>query len=179
MEPDLSQPPVSQGKDRRRSRRRAALGPLLPGLALCAIGAGMSGLAQGQPAWLGGHVGPGLIAQLLSFGVLGLGVAWTMICARPPAAEAPSPGCGSPPAKPVPGLRHSAPALLGAVLTFALTLPFVGLVLAAGLAAGLAAWGAGERSPRALGLTVAGLMALVALVGVALLPPTAPLWPEI
>jgi hypothetical protein len=49
--------------------------------------------------------------------------------------------------------------------------------LSAGLSAALAAWGAGERTPRALAATVAGLMVLVALVGVTLLPPTAPLWP--
>jgi hypothetical protein len=79
----------------------------------------------------------------------------------------------------MPGLRHSAPALLGAVLAFALGVPVLGLVLSAGLAAGLAAWGAGERTPLALAVTVLGLMALVALVGVALLPPTAPLWPAV
>ncbi|MCU0902595.1 MAG: tripartite tricarboxylate transporter TctB family protein [Tabrizicola sp.] len=150
---------------------------MLPGLVLCAIGAGMSGLALGQPAWLGGHVGPGLMAQILSLGVLGLGVAWAILLARGRITSTPSPGCGSDSGPPTRGLRHSAPALLGAVLTFALTLPFVGLVLAAGLAAALAAWGAGERTPRALALTVLGLMALVAIVGEALLPPTAPLWP--
>jgi hypothetical protein len=175
MEPDLSQPPVLQGQ----GRGRAALGRVLPGLALCAIGAGMWVLAQGQPAWLGGHVGPGLMAQLLALGVISLGAVWAMICARSRVAQTPPAGCGHETGQPAPGLRHSAPALLGAVLAFALSLPHVGLVLAAGLAAGLAAWGAGERSPRAMGLTVAGLMALVALVGVALLPPTAPLWPEI
>lgn len=137
----------------------------------------MSGLALGQPAWLGGHVGPGLMAQLVSHAVLGLGVAWTMISARDRVTPTPSRGCGGDSGPSMHGLRHSALALLGAVLTFALALPFVGLVLAAGLAAGLAAWGAGERTPRALAVTVLGLMALVVLVGVALLPPTAPLWP--
>jgi hypothetical protein len=148
-----------------------------PGLALCAIGAGMSGLAQGQPAWLGGDVGPGLMAQLLSLGVLGLGVARALLSARSPVTPTPTEGCGGDGGSSMLGLRHSAPALLGAVLTFALSLPLVGLVLAGGLAGALAAWGAGERSARALALTVLGLMALVACVGVALLPPTAPLWP--
>jgi hypothetical protein len=156
---------------------REVLRRMLPGLVLCAIAAGMSGLAQGQPAWLGGHVGPGLMAQILSLGVLGLGVAWAMLLARARVTPTPSQGCGGDCGAPERGLRHSAPALLGAVLTFALTLPVLGLVLAAGLAAALAAWGAGERSPRALALTVLGLMALVAIVGVALLPATAPLWP--
>lgn len=175
MEPDLSQPPILQDQDRGKSWRRAALGRVLPGLALCAIGAGMWVLAQGQPAWLGGHVGPGLMAQLLALGVISLGAVWAMICAQRRVAQTPPAGCGREAGQPAPGLRHSAPALLGAMLAFALSLPHVGLVLAAGLAAGLAAWGAGERRPRALALTVAGLMALVALVGVALLPPTAPL----
>jgi hypothetical protein len=139
----------------------------------------MSGLALSQPAWLGDNVGPGLMAQLLSNMVLGLGVAWAMISARARVTPTPSAGCGGDSGPPIRGLRHSAPALLGAVLTFALALPFVGLVLAAGLAAGLAAWGAGERTPRAIAVTVLGLMALVGMVGMALLPPTAPLWPEI
>ena len=102
-------------------------------------------LAQGQPAWLGGHVGPGLMAQLLAMGVIGLGAAWAVLCARAPAAEAPPPsaGCGGETGGPAPGLSLSAPALLGAVLVFALSLPVLGLILAAGLSAGLAAWGAG------------------------------------
>ena len=179
MEPYPSQQPVPQGKALPGSGRRAALGPLLPGLALCAIGAGMSALALGQPAWLGGHVGPGLMAQLVSQAVLGLGVVWTVIGARGGVTPAPSRGCESGSGPPAGGVRHSAPALLGAVLAFALALPVAGLVLAAGLAGGLAAWGAGERTPRALAATVLGLMALVAAVGVTLLPPTAPLWPEI
>lgn len=173
MKPDLSlryELPAPSGL-------RVVLRRMLPGLLLCAIGAGMSALAQGQPAWLGGHIGPGLIAQLLSLGVLGLGIAWAMLLARGRVTSTPSAGCGSDCGPPKRGLRHSAPALLGAVLIFALTLPVLGLVLAAGLAAALAAWGAGERIPRALALTVLGVMALVAIVGVALLPPTAPLWP--
>jgi len=136
-------------------------------------------LAQGQPAWLGGHVGPGLMAQLLAMGVIGLGAVWAVLCARSPGPKAPFAGCGSETGQTAPGLRQSAPALLGAVLAFALSLPLLGLVLAAGLAAGLAAWGAGESTPRPLAATVAGLMALVALVGVTLLPPTAPLWPDV
>ena len=175
MKPDL---PLTSRLPHRNGPR-VILRRMLPGFVLCAIGAGMSGLAQGQPAWLGGDVVPGLMAQLLSLGVLGLGVAWAMLSARSPVTPTPSPGCGnsSDCGAPERGLRHSAPALLGAVLIFALTVPVLGLVLAAGLAAALAAWGSGERSPRALAFTVLGLMTLVAFVGVALLPPTAPLWP--
>jgi hypothetical protein len=176
MKRNLSQQVLQRVDDR---GHRAARGRMLPGLALCALGGGMWVLAQGQPAWLGGHVGPGLMAQLLAMGVIGLGAVWAVICARRPDAETPSAGCGSETGTSAPSLRHSAPALLGAVLAFALSLPFFGLVLAAGLAAGLAAWGAGERTARALALTVAGLMALVAVVGVTLLPPTAPLWPDL
>lgn len=173
MKPDLPLTPRLPD----RNGPRVVLRRVLPGLVLCAIGAGMSGLARGQPAWLGGNVGPGLMAQLLSLGVLGLGVVWALLSARSPVMPRSSPGCGSDSGSSMPGLRYNAPAMLGAVLTFALSLPFVGLVLAGGLAAALAAWGAGERSPRALALTVLGLMALVVFVGVALLQPTAPLWP--
>jgi hypothetical protein len=136
-------------------------------------------LALGQPAWSGGNVGPGLMAQLLAIGVCGLGAVWAVLCALRPGPEMPLAGCGGEAGEVAPGHRASAPALLGAVLAFALGLPFLGLVLGAGLAAGLAAWGAGERSPRALTLTAGGLMALVALVGTVLLPPTAPLWPDV
>jgi hypothetical protein len=143
---------------------------MLPGGAIAGAGVAMLALAQGQPAWLGGQFGPGLMARLLGIGVIGLGAAWMAICAispHPPRTPAPS---GT-------GLAWSGPALLGAVLVFALALPALGLVLAAGLAAMLAALGAGERRPRGLAVTVAGLMALVAGIGELLLPPTAPLWP--
>lgn len=178
MKPDLSRRHILPDSDPGRDRGRTALGRVLPGLALCAIGAGMWVLAQGQPAWLGGQIGPGLMARLLAWGVIALGAAWALTCARNRAADMLPSERGGETGQPTPGLRHSAPALLGAVLAFALSLPFVGLVLAAGMAAGLTAWGAGERSLRALAMTVAGLMALVSLVGVMLLPPTAPLWPD-
>jgi hypothetical protein len=102
-----------------------------------------------------------------------------VLCALRPGPGIPLAGCGGDAGEVAPRRRASAPALLGAVLAFALSLPFLGLVLAAGLAAGLAAWGAGERSARALTVTAGGLMALVVLVGTVLLPPTAPLWPTL
>ncbi|MDT8854922.1 hypothetical protein RNZ50_07800 [Paracoccaceae bacterium Fryx2] len=149
-------------------------------MAIAAVGTVILVLAQDQPAWLGGHVGPGLMAQLLGVGVTGLGGAWALIrglSGPPDQTRASMAGCsaGSPSA----GLRFSGPALLGAVLVFALTLPVAGLVVSAGLSAAMAAWGAGERKVPALAATVLGLMALVAVIGGILLPPTAPLWPTL
>ena len=144
----------------------------MPGLALCALGVAMLWVARGQPAWVGVNVGPGLMAQLLAKGVIGIGGLWALWRAlrpEPPSAE----GCGADTS----AQPWSGPALLGAVLLFALTLPMLGLVISAALAATLAALGAGERGPVALGLTVTGLAALIAIIGVTLLPPTTPLWP--
>lgn len=173
MEPEFS----LNAPTRDRNSSRVTLGRMLPGLALCAFGGAMLVTAQAQPAWLNGHVGPGLMARFLGTGVIGLGAVWAAVCARRPDPQVPAASCGSDTGNAATGTGQAAPALLGSVLVFALSLPFVGLVLSAGLAAGLAAWGAGERTPRALAVTVAGLMALVALVGVTLLPPTTPLWP--
>jgi len=164
---DLSRPEA-------RDRLAGAAGRALPGLALCAAGVAMLWLARGQPAWLGGHVGPGLMAQLLGKGVIGLGALWALWRALRPEAGCAA-GCGM--GEGAGAQRWSGPALLGAVLAFALTLPGLGLVASAALAAALAAWGAGERSVLALGLTVAGLGVLTGVIGVTLLPPTAPLWP--
>jgi hypothetical protein len=163
--------PARSGILRARLLRR-----VLPGIAIAAFGCVMFVLARGQPAWIGGNVGPGLMAQLLGIGVIGLGGAWALICVL---AREPGPKQGTARGEHggAAGLPLSGPALLGAVLVFALTLPVAGLVLAAGLAAAMAAWGAGERTARALAVTVLGLMALVAGIGDILLPPTAPLWP--
>jgi hypothetical protein len=151
---------------------RVVLKRAMPGLALCALGVAMLWVARGQPAWVGANVGPGLMAQLLSKVVIGIGSLWALWRALRPEQHS-SEGCGAETsAQPWSGL-----ALLGAVLSFALTLPMLGLVISATLAAALAALGAGERGPVALGLTVAGLAALIAIIGVTLLPPTTPLWP--
>jgi len=151
---------------------------MLPGLAIAVVGTVMLVLAQDQPAWRGGHVGPGLMAQILGVSVTGLGSAWALIrgLSRPPDQTLiSSAGCSAD--SHTAGLSSSGPALLGAVLVFALTLPIAGLVLSAGLSAAMSAWGAGERKAPALAATVFGLMALVAVIGEILLPPTAPLWP--
>lgn len=148
----------------------------LPGLAICAMGFGISLAAQGQPAWFDNDVGPGLMARLLGTGVMGLGAIWVAWCVLRPAARQTA-GCGDT----SPGAANWArgPALLGAVLVFALCLPALGLVISAGMAAALAAIGAGERNPVALTITVVGLTALTAGIGLVFLPPTAPLWPAI
>jgi hypothetical protein len=154
------------------ARLAAKLGKALPGIALAALGAAISLVARTQPAWIDGHIGPGLMAQLLGAVVIVLGVIWAAWCvSRAPLTD--DRGCGSGPTE-----HHlSGPALLGAVLAFALCVPVLGLVLSAGLAATLAALGAGERKPLALLTTVMGLMGLTVGVGIGFLPPTAPLWP--
>jgi hypothetical protein len=155
--------------------RRAALLGAMPGMALAAMGAGILLLALGQPAWLGNDVGPGLMAQLLGKGIIALGLLWALIGATRPEAPAATNCMTETSAS---ARNASGPALLGGVLVFALALPWLGMVIAAGLAATLAALGAGERAPRALALTVLGLSALTAAIGLVLLPPTAPLWPR-
>jgi hypothetical protein len=171
MRPDrsLHLDPLAQGIGR-ASLRRA-----VPGLVLCAFGAVMLVLAQGQPAWVGGNVGPGLMAQILGYGVIVLGAAWALISAFDERKGTAPATCGH--GLSTAGYRYSGPVLLGAVLAFAMALPVAGLVLSAGLASALAAWGAGERKLRAMAATVVGLMTLVAVIGSVLLPPTAPLWP--
>jgi hypothetical protein len=162
--------------------RAGRLPTVLPGLALAGIGLVLFGLATTQPLWLRAQVGPGLFAHALALGVIGLGAAWALRCAlaepRPEAGGcAADAGCSGAARGMVPGAAWSGPVLLGAVLAFALAVPVLGLVGAAGLAAALAARAAGERRPAALAATVTLLMALVALVGAVLLPVTAPLWP--
>jgi hypothetical protein len=146
----------------------------MPGLALAAMGLGVLVLAQGQPAWLDKDVGPGLLAQLLGKGIIALGLIWAAFGATMRRDQIA--GCGSETSAPATGAQGLA--LLGGVFVFALALPWLGMVIAAGLAAMLAAIGAGERAPRALAVTVLGLSALTAVIGLALLPPTAPLWPR-
>ena len=152
---------------------RMMLKRAMPGLALCALGVALLWFARGQPAWVGDNVGPGLMAQLLSNGVIGIGGLWALWRALRPEQHS-SEGYGTEAST----QRWSGPALLGAVLLFALTLPMLGLVISATLAAALAALGAGERGPVALGVTVTGLAVLTTIIGVTLLPPTTPLWPS-
>jgi hypothetical protein len=165
---------------RRGIRPRAAMAVaqrILPGLAIAAAGFAMLLLGRGQPAWLGEDVGPGLMAQLLGKAVFALGILWTLSCVLRPRSvrlAGCNPAAVADGAQPWGGL-----ALLGAVLLFALTLPALGLVVSASLAAALAAIGAGERRASAMIVTVALLAALTAGIGLVLLPPTAMLWPAI
>lgn len=152
-------------------------GRAIPGLFLAALGLAMLWTAQGQPAWFGTQVGPGLMAQLLSKGVIVIGVLWAIRRALRSEERCAVTGCGT--GEAADAQRWSGAALLGAVLLFALALPALGLVISASLAAALTALGAGERSLRALIVTVGGLAALTAGIGLILLPPTAPLWPTL
>jgi hypothetical protein len=140
-------------------------------LALGLLGCGLWLLSQGQPARLGGAIGPGFMARGLALGIMGLAAVWGLSMWRWRRAEvviaAPA----------VRAQRGAGLALIGGVLVFALAVPVAGLVAGAGLAAGFAAWATGERRPGALAATMGLLAALAAAIGLLLLPPTAPLWP--
>jgi hypothetical protein len=146
-------------------------------LVLMAAGGGMWLLSRSQPAYLGEAIGPGFMARGLAIGVILLALLWCAASLLRPVSRGVTvqEGGALPPKR---GHRGSSGfALLAGVLAFALSVPSLGLVAGAGLAAGLAAWATGERSPRTLAGTAAGLAALTAAIGIVLLPPTAPLWP--
>ncbi len=167
--------------DRGATRRGSQAARLAAPLVLALVGGGLWLLSQGQPARLGDAVGPGYLARGLAAGTVGLAAVWALTIWRA-CAPVPSPtGCAPrTPAQERAGARVGAGAgmaLLGGVLAFALAVPVAGLVAGAGLAAGGAAWATGERCVGALAATMAGLALLAAVIGVLLLPPTAPLWP--
>jgi hypothetical protein len=147
-------------------------------LVLVAVGGGLWLLSLSQPAHLGEAIGPGFMARGLAIGVIVLSVFWCAASLLRPGTRGVEgkEGGALPPARPTfrPGAGF---ALLAGVLAFALAVPWLGLVIGAALAAGFATWAAGERSALTLVGTAAGLAALAAAVGIALLPPTAPLWP--
>ena len=144
---------------------------------ICAVGLVFFALARTQPAWVGDRIGPGLFAQWLSLGIVGLSMVWGLLALvaawlppRRPETEAAD------------GLRlrgNAGPglALLAAVCLFALLLPTAGLIAACAVTAAVAGWGAGDRSLRALGLSALLGGAVAASVGLTLLPPTTRLWP--
>jgi hypothetical protein len=141
-------------------------------LALGLVGIALWVLSQGQPARLGGAIGPGFMARWLALGIVALAALWGAVSFRrgrvaDAAIHAPEQAAQ----------RGAGLALLGGVLAFALAVPVAGLVAGAGLAAGFAAWATGERRAGALAATMLALAALAAAIGVLLLPPTAPLWP--
>lgn len=141
-------------------------------LALGLVGIALWVLSQGQPARLGGAIGPGFMARWLALGIVALALLWGAVTFwRRPGADA----AIAPPERTA--QRGAGLALLGGVLAFVLAVPVVGLVAGSGVAAGLAAWATGERRAGALAATTLALAALSAVIGVLLLPPTAPLWP--
>ena len=141
-------------------------------LALGLVGITLWVLSQGQPARLGGAIGPGFMARWLALGIVVLAALWGAVSfRRGPRADA----AIAPPERAA--QRGAGVALLGGVLAFALAVPVAGLVAGAALAAGCAGWATGERRAGALAATMAALAALAAAIGVLLLPPTAPLWP--
>lgn len=151
--------------------RETAAGMAAP-LALGLVGIALWVLSQGQPARLGGAIGPGFMARWLALGIVALAALWGAVSfRRGPGADA----AILPPDRAA--QRGAGLALLGGVLAFALAVPVAGLVAGAAVAAGCAAWATGERRAGALAATMLALAALSAAIGVLLLPPTAPLWP--
>lgn len=162
---------------RSATRHRSPVATLSAPLVLALVGGGLWLLSQGQPARLGDAVGPGYMARGLAEGVVGLAAVWALMIWR---AGAPVPsltGCAPRTPAQERAVAGAGMALLGGVLAFALAVPVAGLVAGAGVAAGGAAWATGERRVGALAATMAGLAVLAAVIGVLLLPPTAPLWP--
>ncbi len=149
---------------------------LAPPAIICAVGVLLLVLGHTQPAWLDGRVGPGLFAQWLSKGVIGLSMIWAIVSLievrRPP----------SRPAGPADSVRFRGPLghgimLLAAVSLFAVLLPLMGLVTACAVAGGVAGWAAGDRSPRALAFSAVICGTIAAGIGLTLLPPTTQIWP--
>lgn len=158
---------------------------LLAPLTIAAFGVVFFVLAQTQPAWIGAgtaqRIGPGLFAQWLSLGIVGLSLIWAavelaVLRRGRPAAPTTQADADSQHVRLDSGVAPGL-ALLTAVCLFALLLPVAGLVAACAAAAAVAGWGAGDRGPRALGLSALLGMAVAASIGLTLLPPTARLWP--
>ncbi len=152
---------------------RGAASRLAAPVALGVVGLGFWLLSRGQPAWLGSAIGPGWMARGLALGIVALAALWGAVSLW---SERRADARAIPPARAA--QRGAGPMLLSGVLAFALSVPAAGLIAGAGLAAGFAAWAAGERRAGALAATVATLAALAAVIGLLLLPPTAPLWPR-
>ena len=155
----------------------AVAAALAPPVVIGAIGALLLTMAHTQPAWLDGRIGPGLFAQWLSMGVIGLSLAWALVSLidlwRPFRRAADDP------ADRVRFRGHAGPgiALLTSVCLFALLLPLAGLAAACAVTGGVAGWGAGDRSPWALGLSALLCGMIAAGIGLTLLPPTTQIWP--
>jgi len=140
--------------------------------ALAVVGVLLWLVASQEPAMLDGRIGPGFVARVLAAGVVGIAalLLWRALVGRHDA--------GFEGLRERPGNALAGPMLLAGVLAFALLVPWLGLVPASAVSAGLAAFAAGDRRPLSIGAVTIALALLVALVGWALLPPTAPLWPR-
>jgi hypothetical protein len=147
--------------------RRAPAVPFV----LASLGAALFGTGLGQPAFVGGRIGPGLFMQGLAAVVIGLAVLEGIALLLRQPSDRPRPRRSSPLA--------AGSLVLGGVAAFAVAVPWLGLAGAAAPAATLAALGAGERRLTGLAITVAAAVLLAAAIGAALLPPTTRLWPRV
>lgn len=156
---------------------RAVAIALFPAVVICLLGVALLMLALTQDAWVSGRIGPGLFAQWLSIGVIGLSLVWAAWSLAELYRLTQPTEKDSADAVRLEGRIEQGLALLAAVCLFALSLPHVGLVFACAMTAVVAGWGAGDRGIFALGVS-ALLGGSVALgIGLTLLPPTIKLWP--
>ena len=160
------------------------LAPLAAPIFLVVLGLVLFSLAGTQPAWLDGRIGPGLLAQWLSIGVIALSAIWLLVAAfgvrggrsgglldaGDQAHWADNAATN--------GSIAAGLGLLSGVAAFALVLPVTGLVIACALAAGLVGWSTGERRAIGLGITIALGAAVPLILGATLLPPGTQLWPQ-
>ena len=130
-------------------------------------------LAFTQPSWIDGRIGPGLFARWLAAAVMGMSAVWLIAAA----VQNPTASGEAAPAGEERLLWRAGAGLLAAVASFALVLPYAGLVATCALTACVASWGAGERTIGAYSIS-AGAAATAALaLGLTLLPPGIRLWP--
>jgi hypothetical protein len=143
-------------------------------LAFCVAGALIWLVAIEEPRMIEDRIGPGFMAQVLAAGVIGISLllwlktilGWRDDRNREQARQ------GS-------GNAFAGPLLLASVLAFALLVPVLGLVLGAAVVAALGAVAAGDRQPLSIAGMAVALAALVAAIGWAALPASAPLWPRL
>ena len=151
---------------------------LAPPVVLCLLGGLLVGLSYTQPAWIGDRIGPGLFAQWLSKGVVGLALVWAGLSLARLVRGRGAGGPIEPEAQAEVGARIGPGiALLSAVLLFILLVPTLGLVGACTATAVVAGWGAGDRDWRALAASAVLAAAAALALGLTLLPPTTRLWP--
>ena len=161
---------MTQSSPRRfASLDAAVLAPLF----MAGLGGALLLMAQSQPAWLDGRIGPGLFARWLSGAVIAMSLIWlaAAIFGRDRAVAAANRPNGP---SAVPGL-----ALLGGVVAFALALPSAGLAIACAVSAGIVGLGAGNRRPGEILFSLLIGAAIALGLGLTLLPPGTRLWPAV